>query len=176
MEPKDLREAYDRQKAENAQLAQEFRTFRAEVTFKEQGLTPKHAQLYLAANPDGDVTPEAVQNFASEYGLQPAQAAPPADPAPDPGGLPEGGAPPAVERSLADGPNPEASLANLQGAAGTPAGNFAAAAPAVMSQAEFQKLLASNPQEAAKAYAEGRAPRNEANIQADQLAQKGIIR
>jgi hypothetical protein len=45
-----------------------------------------------------------------------------------------------------------------------------------MSQAEFQKLLASNPQEAAKAYAEGRAPRNEANVQADQLAQKGIIR
>jgi hypothetical protein len=45
-----------------------------------------------------------------------------------------------------------------------------------MTTAEFQKLLQSNPAEAAKAYAEGRAPRNEQNVQADQLVAKGIIR
>lgn len=178
MEPKELREAYDRVRADLAAKTQELRQFKTEVTFKEQGLTPKHAQLFLAANPDAEISPEIVQNFAAEYGLQPAQAASPApEPAPE-GHLPADGGTPPVERSLADGPQPvpDASLANLQGAAGTPAGQFAQAQPAVMSGAEFQKLLATNPQEAAKAYTEGRAPRNEANVQADQLAEKGIIR
>lgn len=177
MEPKELREAYDRQVAENQQLQREFKTFRAEVTFKDNGLTEKHAQLFLAANPDAEITPETVSTFAAEYGLQPAAAATPQAQLPE-GHLPPDGSPPAVERTLADGPQRpiDASLASLQGAAGTPAASFASAQPAIMSQNEFQKLLESNPQEAAKAYAEGRAPRNEANVQADQLQEKGIIR
>lgn len=176
MEPKELREAYDRQVEQNAALQAEFRTFKTGVIFEQQGLTSKHAELYLAANPEGEASPEAVKTFAAEYGLQPIVA----DPAPvasAEGHLPADGSPPAVERSLTDGPQAApAALASLQGAAGTPQASFASASPAKMTQAEFQKLLESNPAEAAKAYAEGRVPRNEANVQADHLAAKGIIR
>ncbi len=177
MEPKELREAFDRTKAELAQARSELRSFKTEVTFKEQGLTPKHAQLFLAANPDAEVTPEVVQNFAAEYGLTPATKQEPAPPAND-GHLPADGSPPAVERTLADGPQRTSNeqLASLQGAAGTPSGSFASADPAKMSQEQFQQLLQTNPSEAAKAYAEGRVERHKDNVQADWLAAKGIIR
>lgn len=171
MEPKELRDAYDRSISENKALQAEFRTFKTSVFFKEQGLTPKHAELYLAANPNGEISPEAVQTFAAEYGLQPA-AAPAAPPAEDEHYNREG-TPPAVERTLTSGPSP---LASLQGAAGTPQAAFASANPMKMTPKEFQKLLETNPQEAAKAYVEGRAPRNESNVQADRLVAKGIIR
>lgn len=175
MEPKELREAYDRQVAENKSLQGEFRTFKTSVFFKEQGLTPKHAELYLAANPNGEISPEAVQTFAAEYGLQPAAAPAPAK-AEDEHYDSEGNTPP-LETILTTGPaTVKKELASLQGAAGTPQASFAAAAPMQMTQSEFQKLLQSNPTEAAKAYAEGRVPRNEQNVQADQLAAKGIIR
>lgn len=175
MEPKELREAYDRQVAENKALQGEFRTFKTSVFFKEQGLTPKHAELYLAANPNGEISPEAVQTFAAEYGLQPAAAPAPAK-AEDEHYDSEGNIPP-LETTLTTGPKTaNSALASLQGAAGTPQAAFASANPAVMTGAEFQKLLQTNPAEAAKAYAEGRAPRNEQNVQADQLVAKGIIR
>jgi hypothetical protein len=174
-EPKELREAYDRQVAATKAIEAEFRTFKTSTLFKEQGLTPKHAELYLAANPNGEISPEAIQTFAAEYGLQPATAPAPA-PAADEHYDSEGSIPP-LETTLTRGPQAaNSALASLQGAAGTPQATFASAAPAVMTTAEFQKLLQSNPAEAAKAYAEGRAPRNEQNVQADQLVAKGIIR
>lgn len=173
MEPKELREAYDRQVAQTKALEAEFRTFKTSVFFKEQGLTPKHAELYLAANPNGEISPEAVQTFAAEYGLQPAAPAPAK--AEEERYDSEGSTPP-LETIFTTGPETKPELASLQGAAGTPQAAFASAAPMKMTQAEFQKLLKQNPAEAAKAYAEGRVPRNEQNVQADQLAAKGIIR
>lgn len=178
MEPKELREAFEKTKAELNQAKAELRSFKTEVTFKEQGLTPKHAQLFLAANPDAEVSPEIVQNFAAEYGLQPANTEEAVPARQEEGHLPADGSPPAVERTLADGPRPvsDQTLASLQGAAGTPAGSFASADPAKMSQDQFQSLLQTNPSEAAKAYAEGRVERHKDNVQADWLAAKGIIR
>jgi hypothetical protein len=170
-----VREAYDASQAALAALTEEFRQFRTSVAFKEVGLTPKHAELYLAANPEGDATVDSVQAFADEYGL----SAPAAPVTPAPPGMPEDGAPPAVERTLGQGPvaSPaDESLAGISGAAGTPQATVATALPSQMSKSDFTDLLKSNPQAAAQAYAEGRAPRNQGNVQADHLQKKGIIR
>lgn len=59
---------------------EELRTFKADFeasqkkqsvskTFGELGLTEKHAELFLKANPEAEVTAEVVQKFAEEYGL-----------------------------------------------------------------------------------------------------------
>ena len=70
--PKDLREARDRaiERASEAEATataavQELRQFKAETLFGDT----KHAELFLKANPEADVTAEAVSDFRSEYGL-----------------------------------------------------------------------------------------------------------
>ncbi len=169
---KELREALDRANTERDQAQADLRTFSTSVTFKEQGYTPKHAELYLKTNPEGDVSAEAVQAFANEYGLAPTEV-PVVTPAP--GNLPPDGSPPPVERILGSGPPPDANLRSFADVGGSPAGQFEQAAPAKMAQKDFQKLLADNPDAAAQAYREGRVERNEGNVQADQLVQKGVI-
>jgi hypothetical protein len=177
-EPAELRQAYDKAKADLASAQTELRNFKAEVTFEKAGLTPKHAELFLAANPDTEVTPEVVKTFADEYGLQPqvTDGTAPSEEGTQPQHVPEGGSPPAVERTLQSGPQEASrSLADIQEAAGSPQGTFAQAQPARMNQDQFQLLLKTNPDEAARAYAEGRVERNERNVQADLLVSKGVI-
>ncbi len=161
--PKELREALDRA---NEQLKTEtdradaaetnFRGLQATVTFEAAGLSPKHADLFLKTNPEAEVTAETAKAFADEYGLTPVQApesTPPAAPAADPG----------------------QGLGGLGAAAGSGSAGAAPAAQPVMSQEDFTSLLETNPQEAAKAYVEGRAPRNKDNVLARELVAKGII-
>jgi len=161
--PKELREALDRA---NENLATQtsradaaetnLRVLQATTTFKEAKLNPKHADLFLKTNPEAEATAESVAAFAEEYGLTVAQEA--AAPAEEPA------TPPA-----------NAGLAGLGGAAGSEAGGSTPAAQPKMSSEDFSKLLETNPQEAAQAYVEGRAPRNSDNVQADYLVKKGII-
>lgn len=160
--PKDLREALDRAEARTAeaekvaQAAQsQLRTFQAQVTFEKQGLTPKHADLFLKTNPDAEVTPDAVQAFVEEYSLAPASPAPAEEAQPKPAGNP--------------------SLSAFQEASGGGTQGHAPVASPKMSKQDFEKLLETNPQEAAKAYMEGRTERNELNVQARDLVAKGII-
>lgn len=159
-EPADLRAAYDALKAEHTALQSEYTSFKATTTFKEAGLSAKHAELYLAANPDGDISTESVAAFAKEYGLQPAAPA----------------APPAEAPDAAPAAPPVPSMAGMADAAGSPQAQAGAAAPAKMSKDEFERLLVDNPQAAAQAYAEGRVERNPRNVQADDLVAKGVIR
>lgn len=161
--PKDLRDARDRaieraSEAEKAATAaqSELRQFKAQVTFEKAGLTPKHADLFLKANPDADVTTEAVSDFAHEYGLVPTEA-------------------PAAEEATEPQADPGVGLAGFGDAAGSGTTGSAPAAQPKMSGADFEHLLKTNPEEAAKAYAEGRTHRNSMNVQARDLVQKGII-
>ena len=89
-EPKELREAYERAEtrateAEKAATAaqSELREFKAQTLFGNE----KHAELFLKANPEAEITPDTVQSFVKDYGLQPATTPSPADepPAEDPG-------------------------------------------------------------------------------------------
>jgi hypothetical protein len=177
-EPADLRQAYDALVVQHKATQAEFTTFKAQTIFKEAKLSPKHAELYLAANPDAEVSAEAVAAFAEEYSLRPAEVPAPV-PVPDPAQnhLPADGSPPPVERTLGSGPAPaDAALASVAAAAGSPQGTLGAATPVVMSAKEFETLLKTNPDAAAQAYAEGRVARNEGNVQADHLQSKGVIR
>lgn len=82
-----MRERIDQQneqlKAKEQELAElkaQLRTSNARELFREQGLSPKHAELFAATNPEGELTPEAVQEFATSYGLatpadEPSEAA-----------------------------------------------------------------------------------------------------
>lgn len=160
--PKDLRDALDRAEArateaeQTAQAAQsQLRMFQAQVTFEKQGLTPKHADLFLKTNPDAEVTSDAVAAFVEEYGLAPAAGAPAVEAQPKPAGNPQ--------------------LNAFQEASGGGTQGGAPAAAPKMSKRDFAKLLEENPQEAAKAYMEGRTERNELNVQAQELVTKGII-
>lgn len=160
--PKDLRDALERAEArateaeKTAQAAtSDLRRFQATVTFEKNGLTPKHAELFLKANPEAEVTPEAVSDFAHEYGLATGE--------PEPSGKKEE-TPPANE-----------GLNTFGEAAGSGTAGSTPAAQPQMSQEDFESLLATNPDEAAKAYAEGRVSRNSLNVQARDLVNKGII-
>lgn len=153
--PTELRDARDRAVARAEAAETGLKQFQAATFFEQAGLGEKQAALFLQANPEAEITKDAVDGFIEEYGFQPA-AAPPGEPAP------------VVE------PPPAAPLTEFQRAAGGAKGGAPAAQP-VMSQEDFTKLLAENPDEAAKAYVEGRAPRNELNVQARELVSKGII-
>lgn len=72
-------------KAQTPELV-ELRTFKASVEaerrtaqvsgiFQGAGLNPNHAKLFNALNPEGEVTVEAVADFAKEYGLVTDEAA-----------------------------------------------------------------------------------------------------
>lgn len=156
-DPKDLREGYERATARAAELEAEATAARAELReFKATTLfgNEKHAELFLKANPEADITPEAVSSFVQDYGLAvepPAEAPPAEEPKPDPG----------------------AALGSISAASQT-TGSAPAAKPK-MTAAEFEALLVENPQEAAKAYVEGAVERNADNVQARDLVKKGII-
>lgn len=160
--PKDLREALARAEARAAEAEKtanaaqsELRQYKATVTFEKSGLLPKHAELFLKANPDAEVTPEAVSDFAHEYGLVTEAA------------------PPSTEEPKSEGGNP--ALSAFQNAGGGGTEGAAPAAQPKMSREEFDALLASNPAAAAEAYVKGTAPRNSLNTQARDLVNKGII-
>ena len=102
------------------------------------------------------VTADNAKAFADEYGLTVAQA-------------------PAERATESATPDPNSALGALGAAAGSVEGGATQAAQPKMSGEDFSKLLEENPQEAAKAYTEGRAPRNEDNVQARELVKKGII-
>lgn len=167
--PTELREAHDRAIETRDQAIAELRTYKAGVLFKDAGLEPKHAELFLKTNPDAEVTAETAEAFATEYSLQPAQAPAPKEEAPK-----EGAAPITADAKPLTTPA-DAGMSALEGAGGSIQAGATPAAVAKMSNEDFTLLLATNPAEAAKAYQEGRVQRNSLNVQADLLVQKGII-
>lgn len=152
-----LRESRDTEKARADAAEASLRSLKAEVLFDKSGLNAKHAELFLKSNPEADVTAEAVKTFADEYGLVPAASGDPAQPPKD------------------DGPPADAGLAALGGAAQTDSSGAAPAAKPKVSVEEFEKLLAENPTAAAELYTKGQVPRNDANVQARELVNKGVI-
>ncbi len=160
--PKELREALDRanekvaEQTTRADAAEtNLRVLQASTTFEKANLNPKHADLFLKTNPDVEATPQAVADFAHEYGLAPAEGTPPPD---------------AEETPPAD-----TGLAALAGAAGSAAAGSTPAAQPKMSAEDFNKLLETNPDAAAQAYVEGKVERHPENVTAQYLVDKGII-
>lgn len=84
---KALRDAYKRAEKEKKEFEKQLgeltpklqeyvekeRFAKVETTFKEVGLDPKISKLFFGANPDAEITPDAVKAFAAEYGFQTEQ-------------------------------------------------------------------------------------------------------
>ena len=89
-----MRERIEEQNKELSKLRRENRTLSAKELFREKGYSPSHAELFTASV-EGDITPEAVDEFVTKFDLTPAvttEEAPEAEaqteeeaPAPDPG-------------------------------------------------------------------------------------------
>jgi hypothetical protein len=159
MEPKELRDAFNRIKVERDTLLSENRSLKATSVFKELGLPAKHAELYLKVKGDEPITAESVGSFITDYSLAPSEQTAPApenQPAPTP-----------VDQT--------ASLAGMAGAAGNPS-LAGVASGQKMTQAEFQKMLLTDPTGATRAYVEGRVQTVEGNPVVSQAKRQGLIR
>jgi len=77
---RDTLKARDKERKELLAELEELRSFKAEAAHRESvsnaakvftavGLSDKQAELYVKLNPEADVTPEAVREFATAYGL-----------------------------------------------------------------------------------------------------------
>lgn len=122
------------------QAESELRTVKARETFRDANLDPNLSELYTALNHEGDVTVEAAQAFAEQWGIGAAPVEP--EPAPAPAAVPA--------------PEPEG-LSHI-GRAGSLGGGGAQPPvdTATLTTSEFVKLLSSDRAAANKALAEGR--------------------
>lgn len=140
----ELKQAKDGQ----AQAESKARLFEAKDVFRSQGYNPVHAELYVGANPEGDITPESVDQFAGQYNLAPAE------------GAPEGG-----ERSSNDSDdNADAGLAGMgRAGSGSGEGGAAAAGTEPMTHREWMDLNKRDPDAAREALRKGRVESREGN-------------
>jgi hypothetical protein len=119
----------------------------AEV-FKGVGLADKHASLYLKVNPEGEVTLEAVEAFATEYELPRTEVTTDATPVPT-----------TQTQGVEEG-----KIYNIQSETQTQAkpgfaptqGTGAPSARVISEVAEAEKLMIENPQEYARLHQLGR--------------------
>ena len=74
----EMRKTIERLSKENAGLTKQvaeqgtsIRAYEAKAAFQAQGYKPANGELFAAINPEGEITPEAVVEFAKAQGLQP---------------------------------------------------------------------------------------------------------
>ena len=144
-------------------LAKENRTLAARDIFRDKGLDPKKASLFVGQH-EGDVTEDAVVEFAKEFGFEaPVDAdevvdgdsdeAGSSDPTPAPGG---------------------AELADLsRGGSRAGDGGAGGAADKSMTRQEWQALAATDPAAAKAAVASGRVQISKDNIFSGQRPDPG---
>lgn len=153
----NLRKAHNELKENFASLQEQHRKLLANTTFKEAGLNPKHADLFLTVNGDEPITAEAVANFVEEYDLaSPAEGESKPEGTPPAENQPEG-------KPVEETPSAEA-LQQMGGAGQGATGATPPTSPgSKMSLSDFQKLMADNPSEAVEAYRSGRVEHAEGN-------------
>lgn len=120
------------------ELSSENRLLKARDVFRQQGYDPVHGELFATSN-SGEITAEAVDEFASKYGLVPtARDESPAE----------------EEASVADNSDAMSSFSR----AGSGAGSGGAAGPTenTLTRAEWVALSKSNPAAAKEAVSAGR--------------------
>jgi len=126
----------------NTGLVTDNRILAAKDVFRNEGLPPTHAELFVLKNPEGEATKEAVAAFVEEYGLLSSVSV-------ASGEVPSGEAP------GADAPGSEG-LANLaRGGSGSGEGGVEGAAGQTMTRQEWQNLYAQDPSAAKQAYLQG---------------------
>lgn len=145
-----LRSAFEASQKENKtllkrvdELAKENRTMKATQAVTDAGFRADVADLFIAANPEVDITVEAVKDFAERYNISGAAE---------------------VQDAETSSTPPPSGLANIARAGSRAGGSGQAPADTkYLTRDEFLKLQGSNPMEAHKALAEGRVRLREDN-------------
>jgi hypothetical protein len=154
MTPKELREAYDAMASDLASAKKELadakaaqRLSTARDAFRQRDLNEAQAELFIAAYPDGEVSPEDVAQFASKYNLRPQSSESDATLTPE--------APPAEQEG-----SPADTDLSLMSRGGTRPGSGgqqpAGAASDTMSREEWEELARDNPAAARLAVSQGK--------------------
>lgn len=154
--PAELRDALENAQKElkkltkaNSDLTAENRKLMAKEVFREADLSPNAADLFVAANPEADITVDAVVEFAKNYGIGNVEAADDGDDEGD-GASGDGEG----EGSGSDGTEGLSGFARAgsgQGGSGQPP-----TTGKTMTRDEFLTAQRDNPALAQKALAEGR--------------------
>lgn len=137
-----LKASQDKTKELETQLTESnaaLKQFQAKETFRSNGYSETHADLFVKANPNVDVTPEAIQEFVTAYDLKPQ----------------------AQQQVNTEG------MQDLSGVAQKPSDSISqmgTAETAQMTKAEYKKLLASDPTAAHEALVQGRVTLRDDNI------------
>lgn len=127
----------------NSDLVKTNRELAARDAFRDQGYSAEGGELFAAQNPEGDITPEAVDAFVSKYGLSKAEAS-------DADAVSEEEAAPEVAAGSPD----LAALSRSGSRAGEGGASGSASEP--MTRQEWQELMASDPAAGKAAVASGR--------------------
>lgn len=143
-EMRDTIERLSKEKAalsnENADLKAAVRVRDARDMFRREGFSPEHGDLFAAANPDAEITPEAVVSFADQYNLKTASTAAPSEGDPT--------------------PKPEADDSDLSQLSGSGSrggdGGAGGAQSTTLTRQQWKDLYVSDPAQAKAAIASGR--------------------
>lgn len=145
--PEELRDAFDAVSKENkklqsqqAELLKENRALKAQLATRDAGVKPEVADLYIAANPDADISVDSIKEFVEKYGIA-------------------GGEPVPVGEESAEQPSaPSTEGLDQFARAGsrTSPGGSAPDGKKVLTRDEFLMLQKDNPMAARQALAEGR--------------------
>ena len=118
--------------------------FQAKETFRSNGYSEAHAELFVKANPEAEINPESIQEFVNAYDLKPQ----------------------VQEQVSNDG------MKNLSSVAQKPTDNvnqIGTAETQQLTKAEYKKLQASDPTAAHEALIQGRVTLREDNVLGDSL-------
>ena len=148
-----MRERIEEQNKELSQLRRENRTLTAKELFREKGYSPTHAELFTASV-EGDITPEAVDEFVTKFDLTPAE--PKTEEAPEEGTQTEEEAP---------APDPGEGLAEFSGG-GSRSGSGGAATPGskTVTKEQWRELQKTDPAAARMLLEQGRVELNPDNF------------
>jgi len=141
--------------AANERLTSDNRGFAARDAFRNEGYAANHGDLYAASNPEGDITVDAVNEFAGQFNLAKVETGPAPDADPDA----DGGA---GDGTDADAPGSTA-LGELNRGGSSSSDGSGGAALEKMTIPEWQALMLSDPAAGKEAQRQGRVAVSETN-------------
>jgi hypothetical protein len=133
--------------AEAVRLAGENRGFAARDAFRDEGYAANHGDLYAAANPEGDITADGVNEFASQFNLPKVDVV--ASTEGDEGSEGEG------DQSSTEGVG-STDLADMARGGSRPGESAGGASSESMTSAEWQVLMQTDPAAGKEAVRQGK--------------------
>lgn len=141
--------------------ASQLRGFEAKEAFREQGYRPANGELFAKMNPEGEITAEAVVQFAEAQGFSPVAESTGSD---------DGDSQESTSKDEAG----QADLASMSGGGSrSGSGSAGGTAPETLTRQAWQQLYAQDPAAAKAAVASGRVQISKDNTHSNVAAGPG---